>query len=207
MRVSLFIAVLYVVFTIFSNISSLRIVSILKMSMDAGTLIYPFTFTLRDLMHKKMGKRDADFIVIVAAFVNLIMFGLFYLVSILPADMSMGPQTEFGKVLNPAWRIVVGSIVAMVIAELLDSFIYEKVKQRVKGKQWARVLISNSISIPVDTAIMITIAFAGLMPNDLLINIIVANILVKLAVTMISMVWIYFVKEGVTLDEQEKGNV
>lgn len=207
MRVSLFIAVLYVVFGILSNISSLRIVSILKMSMDAGTLIYPFTFTLRDLMHKKMGKRDADFIVILAAGVNLLMFAVFYIVSILPPDMSLGVQKEFGQVLNPAWRIVIGSITAMVIAELLDSYIYEAVRRRVKGKQWLRVLLSNGISIPVDTAIMIVIAFAGTMPRKLLIAIIVSNVIVKLCITLISMVWIYFVKEGVQLDKSETQNV
>ena len=57
MRVFLSISILYVVVGMLSNISSLRIINILGISMDAGTLLYPLTFTLRDLIHKKSDKK------------------------------------------------------------------------------------------------------------------------------------------------------
>ena len=52
MRALLSFSIIYVVIGMLSNISSLRIVEVLGISMDAGTLLYPLTFTLRDLIHK-----------------------------------------------------------------------------------------------------------------------------------------------------------
>ena len=50
---------LYVAAQLLSNVTSLRILRVAGFSMDAGTLIYPFTFTLRDLVHKSGGIRVA----------------------------------------------------------------------------------------------------------------------------------------------------
>jgi len=180
-----------------SNITSLRIISIFKFTMDAGTLFYPVTFTLRDMIHKKDGKKMAIFVIWFAAIINIVMFLAFFLVSKLPADMSVGTQEEFGRVLNPSARIVIGSIVAMVVAETIDTKIYEYIKHKIKGLYWLRVLISNGISIPIDTTLMTFIAFYGIpgISSDVLTAMIVSNIVIKIVITCISLFWIYFIKE------------
>ncbi len=192
---SIILAVLYVVISMLSNITSLRIISIFKFSMDAGTLFYPATFTLRDMIHKKDGKKAAIFIIWFAAALNILMFLSFYIVSKLPADMGVGEQLDFGKVLNPSIRIIIGSIVAMIVAETIDTKVYEYIKKRVEKKYWLRVLVSNGISIPIDTVVMSAIAFYGLMDNSILISIIITNILIKVVITILSLFWIYFIKE------------
>ena len=45
----------------------------------------------------------------------------FWWVSSAPADMEVGPQSEWSTVLGPQWRIVTASIIAMLIAELIDT--------------------------------------------------------------------------------------
>ncbi|MCZ7671104.1 MAG: VUT family protein [Chloroflexi bacterium] len=60
------------------------------------------------------------------------------------------------------WRIVLASILAEVISELVDTEAYHWFVTKVtKEKQWARVLVSNSASIPIDTAIFALVAFGG----------------------------------------------
>ena len=49
----------YVAAQMMADIASLRIITIAGYAVDAGTLIYPFTFTLRDLVHKIAGKEAA----------------------------------------------------------------------------------------------------------------------------------------------------
>lgn len=197
MYVSIMLASLYIVISMISNITSLRIISLFKFTMDAGTLFYPVTFTLRDMIHKKDGKKSAIFVIWFAAAINIVMFLAFYLVSKLPPDMSVGAQEEFGKVLNPSARIVIGSIVAMVVAETIDTKIYDFIKHKIKGMYWLRVLISNGISIPIDTTLMTMIAFYGIpgISSTVLIAMIVSNILIKILITCISLFWIYFIKE------------
>ncbi|MFN2234421.1 MAG: VUT family protein, partial [Anaerolineales bacterium] len=63
----------YIAFQMMADIASLRIVLIGGFSIDAGTFVYPFTFTLRDLVHKTAGIKAARALIITAAVLNLIM--------------------------------------------------------------------------------------------------------------------------------------
>lgn len=186
----------YVAFQMMADIASLRIVMIAGFSIDAGTFVYPFTFTLRDMVHKTAGIKAARALIVTAAVLNLIMAGLFWLTSILPPDMAVGPQLEFGIVLSPVWRIVFASITAEIVAEMIDTEGYrlwvEKVTERY---QWARVLVSNAFSIPIDSLIFVWIAFGGVLPAAVVWSIFVSNVIIKGATTLISLPGIYLVKE------------
>ncbi len=184
----------YIAAQMLADITSLKIVLIAGLSMDAGTLIYPFTFTLRDLVHKAAGKDTARVLIVTAAAVNLIMALLFQLVASLPPDMEVGAQTEFAAVLAPVWRIVVASIIAEVVAEFIDGEIYELWMKRIGARrQWGRVLASNAVSVPLDSALFVLIAFAGAMPGAVVMGIFISNVVIKGIVTLLSIPWIYLV--------------
>jgi queuosine precursor transporter len=195
------VSVCYVAAQIFADITSLRILLIAGLSIDGGTLVYPFTFTLRDMVHKVAGASIARTLIFLAAGINIFMALLFWLVARLPADVeNVGAQTEFATVLAPVFRIVLASIVAEVVAELIDTEMYELWIKRIGYQaQWGRVLASNAISIPVDSAIFVLIAFLGIYPGEVVFSIFIANVIVKGLVTIISIPGIYLVK-----DEQEK---
>ena len=195
MRALLSFSIIYVVVGMLSNISSLRIIEVLGISMDAGTLLYPLTFTLRDLIHKKSDKKTALHIVYIGVVMNLLMFIVFFIVSKLPADMLVGEQKEFGQVLVGSWRIVLASIVAMFISEVVDSEIYQWYAEKFKKYQFMGVITSNFVSVPLDSIIVTLIAFYGVMPNSVLISITLVNIAIKYIITLVTVPSIYLVKE------------
>jgi uncharacterized integral membrane protein (TIGR00697 family) len=189
------VSALYIAAQILADIASLRIVLWMGMSIDAGTFIYPFTFTLRDLVHKVAGIKTARTLIIVAALVNLAMAGLFWFASMLPADPMAGEQLEFVHVLAPVWRIVIASILAEVISELLDTEAYHLWVTRItKRYQWMRILLSNAISVPVDSLVFCWGAFGGTMPVSTVWAIVLSNVLIKSTVTLVSLPGIYLVR-------------
>lgn len=180
-----------------ADIASLRIIEVAGITMDGGTLIYPFTFTLRDLVHKAAGIGTARALIFTAAGLNVVMAVLFWIVAALPPDTAVGPQTEFGAVLSPVYRIVLASIIAEIVSELIDTEVYRRWVDRFSEKwQWGRVLTSNAVAIPIDSVIFVVIAFGGVIPAAAVVAIIWGNILVKVLVTVISIPWIYAVKPG-----------
>lgn len=186
----------YIAAQMMADVASLRIVLFLGMSIDAGTFVYPLTFTLRDLVHKTLGKQGARTLIASAAVINLIMAALFWFVSVLPADPSAGAQTEFAAVLSPVWRIVFASIVAEVVSELIDTEVYSLWVARVsKDHQWGRVLASNAVSVPLDSLLFSWGAFGGVLPADVVWSIVLSNIVIKGATTLISIPLIYAVPE------------
>jgi len=192
----------YIAAQMLADVTSLKIALIGPFSIDGGTFIYPFTFTLRDLVHKLLGKAAARTIIVTAAVINLIMAALFSFVTWLPADPTWGLQAEFAAILGPTWRIVVASIIAEVVSELLDTEMYHLWVTRVTTRyQWARVLVSNAVSVPADSLIFCWLAFADLplapgLPAAVVWSIVLSNILVKGVVTLISLPGIYVVREN-----------
>ncbi len=186
----------YVAAQMLSDVLSLKIALVAGFSIDVGTVIYPFTFTLRDLVHKSLGRIAARTVIVAAAVINLLMAGLFAFAVWLPPDPTWPLQNEFAAVLTPVWRIVVASIVAELVSEFTDTEIYHLWITRVtRHYQWARVLVSNSISVPLDSLIFCWGAFAGQLPAATVWSIFWANVLVKGAVTLFSLPGIYLVPE------------
>jgi uncharacterized integral membrane protein (TIGR00697 family) len=196
----------YIAAQMISDIASLKIALIAGFSVDAGTFIYPITFTLRDLVHKRLGKQAARTVIIVAAGINLFMALFLQFAAWLPQDSNWGLGDEFAAILGPVWRIVMASIIAEVIAELIDTEVYHYWVSRVTRRyQWARVLISNGVSIPIDSLIFCWGAFGFALPHSVVWSIFFANVIVKGLVTFVSLPGIYLVKER--QDEEINGLV
>ncbi|MDD5489510.1 MAG: queuosine precursor transporter [Candidatus Moranbacteria bacterium] len=192
---------LYVSFQLFANILSTKIalLPIIHMSIDGGTVIYPLTFTLRDFVHKTHGKKDARQVIIIAAALNAVMFGLFWLVGKMTPDPTWQFQTAYQQILLPVGRIVLASIIAQVISELMDteifSFVYKKTTDTLA------VLASNSISLVVDSVVFCLIAFFGALPFSTVLAIIFTNILVKFIISTLSVPTIKLIPRTAKFEE------
>jgi uncharacterized integral membrane protein (TIGR00697 family) len=187
---------IYIAAQMLSDIGSLKIAWVAGFSIDAGTFIYPLTFTIRDLVHKQLGKAATRTVIILAAVINLLMAVFFQFAAWLPQDPSWGLGKEFAVILGPVWRIVVASIVAEVISELIDTEAYHLWVTRITRKyQWARVLFSNAVSIPIDSLIFCWGAFGLVLPASVVWSIFFANVIIKGLVTVVSLPAIYLVKE------------
>lgn len=190
------VVIAYISLVVLSNLGSLRIISVAGLSLDGGTLLYPFSFVVRDMLHKKVGASLTRFTIWLSAAVCTALFAFVWLVGLLPPDLAVGPQKEYSLVLVPGLRLVAASIIAMTVSELLDTRIYSLVRRRFGSRrQLLRPLISNAVSMPVDTAIFIAIAFAGRYSWQVLLSLFVANLIIKYAVCLISFWWIYFIRD------------
>jgi uncharacterized integral membrane protein (TIGR00697 family) len=186
----------YVSAQMLSDVLSLKIALVGLFSVDVGTFVYPLTFTLRDLVHKLLGRSAARTTVAAAGIINLVMAASFAFAAWLPPDPTWPLQHEFAAVLSPVWRIVVASIAAELVSELIDTEIYHLWVTHVTRRfQWARVLASNAVSVPLDSMIFCWGAFAGTLPEATVWSIFWANVLMKGAVTAISLPGIYLVRE------------
>jgi len=186
---------------VISDITSVKIGVAFGRAVDMGTWIYPITFTLRDVVHKMLGRRAARSLVVTAAGVNLFMALYLQWVARAPSHETYVLGDEFKQVLGPLWRIVVASIIAEVISELLDTEVYSWFVRRVTTHyQWARVAVSNAVSIPVDNAVFAVLAFGSLpfltddaltLPWSAVWDIFVVNLTVKFLVSALSLPLIY----------------
>ncbi|MBU0677478.1 MAG: queuosine precursor transporter [Verrucomicrobia bacterium] len=179
-----------------ADIASLKIGVVAGLAVDMGTFIYPITFTLRDLAHKLCGKKATQTLIFMAAVINLFMALYLMASAAVPGDPSWGLQEAFAAILAPVWRIVLASIVAEVFSELVDTEVYHWFVTKITRKhQWCRVLLSNSVSVPVDNLIFAVGAFGWNLPWSVVGQIFVFNLIVKYAITVVSIPLIYLVPD------------
>ena len=195
-RIAVLVVSAYIAAQMLSDIASLKIGIVMGLAVDMGTFIYPITFTLRDVAHKVLGKRNTQSLVITAGVINLLMAGYLMWVASVPSDSSWGLGEEFSAIFTPVWRIVLASIAAEVISELTDTEIYHWIVTKVTRRyQWVRVLASNSISIPIDNFIFAVGAFGGILPWEVVGQIFLFNLIIKYGMTLLSLPLIYIVPD------------
>lgn len=206
-RIAVVVIAAYIAAQMVADITSVKIGEVAGLAVDMGTFIYPVTFTLRDLVHKVLGKRNAQVLIVTAAVINLFMVIYASWAASVPSDPLSDPDGSFGMaygmVFGPLWRITIASILAEVVSELADTEAYHWFVTRVtRDKQWLRVLVSNGISVPIDNAIFAIGAFGALpglqdhfltAPWTVVWEIFIFNLLVKFGVTLLSMPLIYLI--------------
>ena len=99
-RVAVIVVAAYVAAQMIADIASIK-VSTLDLpvlgarAVDMGTWIYPITFTLRDLVHKTLGKRNTRTLIISAAVINLFMVIYLSIAAASPVDVDMDADGVF----------------------------------------------------------------------------------------------------------------
>lgn len=187
-----------------ADIAATKLVQVGAFAVPAGTAIFAVTFTLRDMIHKRLGKDWAQAVIIMAAVFNLSMAIYLQVMARLPAPSSYPFAEEWSAIFSFVPAIVIASITAEVVSELIDTEVYQWWRTtRSHAPQWTRVLVSNAISLPIDSLLFVTLAFLLLppifgteaLPLAALPPIIGGQILLKTVITLVSMPLIYLVKE------------
>src|SRR5690606_33450509 len=161
-RLAVIVVGAYVGAQVIADVTSLKLGTVAGRAVDMGTFVYPITFTLRDVAHKVLGRRAARTLVLTAAAVNVVMALYLQWAAAAPSDASYALGEEFSAVLAPLWRITLASIAAEVVSGLVDTEVYHWFVSRVTTRhQWARVAVSNAVSVPIDNVIFAVGAFGA----------------------------------------------
>ena len=114
-----------------------------------GAFTYPFAFLVTDLMNRLYGPDAARRVVFVG-------FAAGILCSLIGSQiMLQGDGYEYAAV---ALRVAVGSGIAFLTAQLVDVFIFDRIRQ---GVWWRAPLASSVVGSALDTALFFTIAFSA----------------------------------------------
>jgi len=76
----------YIAAHMLADVLSLKIAQVAAFSIDVATPVYSLTFTLRDLVHKQLGRSVACIVIIAAGVISILIAGLFAFAAWLPPD-------------------------------------------------------------------------------------------------------------------------
>jgi uncharacterized integral membrane protein (TIGR00697 family) len=126
-----------------------------------GIVMWPVVFIVTDLVNEfygRSGVRKLSFITV--ALIGVTFLYLFICMQIPAVDFSPVSDENFKKVFGQSMYIMIGSVVAFMISQLVDSGIFWLLRERTGKKMiWLRSTGSTVVSQLVDTFIVQFIAF------------------------------------------------
>lgn len=164
-----------------------------------GAFMHAITFPCTDTVAEVWGAARARLMVYLGCAVYAVAIAFYIIGTKLPAAPGWELNEAYVSIFSQAERMIVGSICATVVAQLLDIYLFERIKQATGMKWlWLRNNGSTAISQFVDTAIFYSIAFYGVIPNDQLPLLVLGTYLVKLAITAIDTPIVYLLVRWIT---------
>lgn len=156
---------IFITSLLIANIVSAKIVTFGGLVIPAAIVAYPLTFLMTDVIGEIWGKEQANQSVKLGFICQLISLILIGLAIILPVAPFADNQAEFKGIMAQSFRVVAASLVAYYCSQSWDVWVFHKIREKGTGNKWLRNNLSTMTSQIIDTAIFITIAFIGSVPN------------------------------------------
>lgn len=142
----------------------------LSFNLTAGVLLWPVVFIMTDIINEYYGMKGVRFLSWLTAgliaFTFIIFFGAMQLTSadffITSKQGSGVPDMSkaYNSVLGQGSFIIVGSLAAFILSQLIDVFVFHRIKKVTGEKRiWLRATGSTLISQFIDSFVVLFIAF------------------------------------------------
>lgn len=178
---------------------------VMDFNLTAGAVIWPVVFITSDLVNEYFGKPGVKRISYLAAGFIAYSFLVIYLTMKLPpAQWWMDANNTdaqgnffnmdfaFNKILGQGQRIIVASLAAFLIGQLVDVFVFQKLRKVTGSKMlWLRATGSTLISQFIDSFVVLYLAFSGIFSNQQILAIGITNYLYKFTVAILLTPLIY----------------
>lgn len=142
----------------------------LAFNLTCGVLLWPLEFVITDIVNEYYGPKAVRRISLIAVSLISYAFIMFYAAIHIPAAefwISSGKENQidnmnnaFSSVFGQGMWIIVGSLIAFLVSQLIDVAVFHKIKHLTGEKKvWLRATGSTVVSQLVDSFVVLFIAF------------------------------------------------
>jgi len=146
---------------------------VLDFNLTAGAVLWPFVFITSDIINEYFGKAGVRRISFMTAGFIAYSFLIIYAVTTLPpaqfwldvnakdpAGNAININNAFGMIFRQGLGIIIGSLTAFLIGQLLDASIFQYLRKITGSRRiWLRATGSTLISQLIDSFVVLFIAF------------------------------------------------
>jgi uncharacterized integral membrane protein (TIGR00697 family) len=182
----------------------------LSLNLTAGVLLWPIVFVLSDLINEYYGPKGVRFLTNGAIILIIYAFLMIYVaISLSPAGWWTGSnaangvpdmQAAYKAIFGQGLWIIIGSLVAFLIGQILDVYVFHYIKKKTGEKYlWLRTTGSTLVSQFIDSFIVLYIAF-GIGADwsiSLILSVGILNYIYKFTVAIILTPVLYWIHYGI----------
>lgn len=180
------------------------------LSFSAGTILWPVVFIMTDIINEYYGKKAVRFLSYLTVALILYAFVMvFWAINLAPAEWwqnifaekGIDMQESFAVVFGQSNRIIIASMIAFIVGQLLDATIFKKIRDLLGEKMiWLRATASTAISQLVDSFLILYIAFVlgpQQWPHSLFMAVGTVNYIYKMCAAVALIPLLYLVRYAI----------
>ena len=176
------VVAIFITSLLVANIISVKLIGFMGLVLPAGVIIFPVSYIIGDVLTEVYGYSEARKVIWLGFFCNLLAVAAIWLGQIIPPPLFWDGQTSYDRILGYAPRLMAASFMAYLVGEFFNAYVMAKMKVATKGRWlWTRTIASTLVGQGIDTLIFIILAFAGTLPNRVLIAAVITQWLFKSA--------------------------
>jgi uncharacterized integral membrane protein (TIGR00697 family) len=177
-----------------ANIIIAKQISVGGLVLPAAIIIFPVSYIIGDVLTEVYGYQQARRVIWLGFLCNLITVVAIWLGKVLPAAPVFDAQGAYERILGSTPRFLLASFVAYLAGEFTNSFVLAKMKLMTKGRWlWTRTIGSTLVAQGIDSSIVLTVAFTGVLPFSVLGTMILGHWLLKTAYEALATPFTYIV--------------
>ena len=183
-----FLTLTYAMVIVLANWFDPRLIKIFGLTTDAGTLIFPLTFLLSDLITEVYGYKHARRAIWCGFLFNVLFIIYGQIIIHLPSPDFQTNNEIFDTLLTTNFRIILASGVSYLASEPLNSFVMAKLKIKMHGRYIGiRFLASTIFASGLDRFFFCFIAFYHVIGDIHLWYLIITMWFIKVVIEIIGL--------------------
>lgn len=182
--------------TVAANLQVVKTIEIFGLTATMGNIMYGTAFLVTDIINEKYGEKEAKKAVWLGFATLISLTVIMQGVLMFQPDETDIAQGALKTIFDMIPRIAIGSLAAFIISQYADVAIYSWLRRKFPSDRllWIRNNGSTMISQLLDTLIFTSIAFLGVYPFDIWIQIFITTYVIKFVVAIIDTPFAYLAK-------------
>ena len=140
----------------------LKVYALVTLPVDAGILLFPFSYAIGDIMVEIFGQKVANLVAVYSAIFAIFAAAILLVAKVMLPDYPGADNSGFVVVQSATGRIFIASVLGFLISQIVNNHVFVQLrKMKSNGNFRERALLSSIVARVFDIAVFEVLAFLG----------------------------------------------
>ena len=181
--------------TILANLTVCKMIGVFGITTSLGNVLFASTFLATDILSEKYSKEDAKKAVFVGLFSGIVFIIITQLTLLFVPSTDDVVNEAMKQLFSISIRTTIASMTMFFVSNMLDIYIYNKLKEKFPNKLWLRNNVSTIFCNCVENYFFNTFAFIGIFSIPVIISIATTTTIIEMIIAICDTPFLYVSKK------------
>lgn len=191
--------------SILANISVCKTVNILGVVSSLGNILFASNFLATDIISELYGSKESKKAVIMGLVSVILYIVATQLTLLFKPDITDVAHNSMLGLFSISLRVSIASVTMYFISNMLDVYLFEKIKEKLPGKMWVRSFVATIFSNCSENYLFAFAAFVGIYDINTILSIATIGSIIEILIAMCGTPFLYIAKKQFKNPFKHKG--